>query len=303
MICPNCLTLIYCGTVRLANLEKQHCRKKVCQENKAKHAKELQNQKQKRNGSLLNFFKGPKATHIPSKVSNIAPIHSNSLALEKVANTGVVTSINTQSEGALPPPKVTPEPASSSFLERFLYLINNLPEIIPEASDYDALAIFSAIPCDFNDTSIPSGELWEEVVNKTLKFVFGWGIDGNLDDIICQGRKGLDGLADFVKYFIVKRGVDEALFEGKLSYLMTALEEKYTHSILHNTLELMGAAYGATESQVSTVPWFQVRQPKVIWMLHLMLMYHNMEDGPVTDQQVTKDETSLMWIFLNLRTF
>jgi hypothetical protein len=148
------------------------------------------------------------------------------LAPEKVTDTGAVTATNAQREGAVSPSKPEVKPASSSFLERFQYLINNLPETIPEASDYDVLAIFSARPSDFDDTSIPSGELWEEVVNKILKSAFGWGIEGNMDNIIHRGRKGLDGLAEFVKYFIVKRGVDEALFEGKLSYLMTALEEK-----------------------------------------------------------------------------
>ena len=88
-ICPDCLTHVNCSTVGLANLEKHHRGKKVCQENKAKCAKEeLQNQKQKRNGSLLNFFKKPKATHIPSTVSNPEPILSNILAPEKVTDTG-----------------------------------------------------------------------------------------------------------------------------------------------------------------------------------------------------------------------
>ena len=107
--------------------------------------------------------------------------------------------------------KVTSERASSSFLERFQYLINNLPDTTPEASDHDMLAIFNARPCDFDDTSVPSGKLWEEVVNKILKSAFGWGTEGNMDDIICRGRKGLDGLAKFLKYFIVKRGVDDYL--------------------------------------------------------------------------------------------
>ena len=47
-----------------------------------------------------------------------------------------------------------------------------------------------------------------------------------MDEIIRRGRKGLDGLGEFVKYFVVKRGVDEALFDGKLSHLMSALEKK-----------------------------------------------------------------------------
>ena len=114
------VTHINCGTVGLANLEKHHGEKKVCQENKAKHAKEeLQSQKQKRNGSLLDFFKRPKTTHIPSTVSNPEPIHSNSFAPEKDTDMAAVTATNTQCEGAVSPSKPEVEPASSSFLGRF----------------------------------------------------------------------------------------------------------------------------------------------------------------------------------------
>lgn len=46
-----------------------------------------------------------------------------------------------------------------------------------------------------------------------------------MEEIIRRGPKGLDGLLNFVKYFIVKHGVSEGLFKGKLSYLMSALEK------------------------------------------------------------------------------
>ena len=105
--------------------------------------------------------------------------------------------------------KLIPEWASSSFLKRFQRLINDLPDTIAEGTDHDVLAIFSRRPSDFDDMSVPSGELWEEVINKILKSVFGWGMEGKMDDITRRGRKGLDGLADFLKYFIVKRGVDD----------------------------------------------------------------------------------------------
>jgi len=49
-------------------------------------------------------------------------------------------------------------------------------------------------------------------------------MEEDLDLIIQRGEKGLDGLANFVEYFVVKRGVKEGLFEGKLSHLMTALQ-------------------------------------------------------------------------------
>jgi hypothetical protein len=140
--------------------------------------------------------------------------------LEQAADTGAVISAGLQCE-ELPKSVIF-----SGFLARFQYLIKNLQKSIPEALDYDKLAIFGARPCNFDNTSILSDELWEEVVNKVLKSTFGWGIEGNMDKFICRGRKGLDGLAEFVKYFVVKQGVDEALFEGKLSYHMHALEKK-----------------------------------------------------------------------------
>ena len=56
--------------------------------------------------------------------------------------------------------------------------------MIAEGTDHDVLAIFNRRPCDFNDTSVPSGELWEEVINKILKLVFGWRMEGKMDDII-----------------------------------------------------------------------------------------------------------------------
>ena len=45
----------------------------------------------------------------------------------------------TESEGAIPPSKLIPEWASSSFLERFQHLINDLPDTIAEGTDHDVL--------------------------------------------------------------------------------------------------------------------------------------------------------------------
>jgi hypothetical protein len=132
------------------------------------------------------------------------PVHSHTLVPGNVTDTRAVITMSPQSEEVTSLSKANSEPVFSSFLERFQYLIKSLPESVPKASDYDKFAIFSAKPCNFDDTNIPSGELWEEVVNKILKSVFGWGMEGNMDSIICRGKKGLDGLAEFVKYFVVK---------------------------------------------------------------------------------------------------
>ena len=52
-----------------------------------------------------------------------------------------------------------------------------------------------------------------------------------MEEVIQHGRKGLDGLANFVKHFVVKQGVSMELFEGKLMYLMSKLEEKWVATL------------------------------------------------------------------------
>ena len=61
------------------------------------------------------------------------------------------------------------------------------------------------------------------LINPILKDALGWGTEADMDKVIRRGRKGLDGLANFVKHFIVKRGVNMGLFEGKLSYHLPPL--------------------------------------------------------------------------------
>jgi hypothetical protein len=104
-------------------------------------------------------------------------------------------------------------------------LIDKLPDTIPEATEYDKLAIFAGNPATYDDPSLDGNDLWETSLNSTLKSVFGWETEEDLESLIRRGRNGLDGLAGFVKHFVIKRGVNEELFEGKMSHLMTKLEE------------------------------------------------------------------------------
>ena len=56
------VTPIKCGPSGLANLEKGRRQTPTCYNNRAKRAKEdLKNQKTKKNKSILNYFKIPKA--------------------------------------------------------------------------------------------------------------------------------------------------------------------------------------------------------------------------------------------------
>ena len=114
----------------------------------------------------------------------------------------------------------------TNFLEKFHRLIVGLPDTIPEASDYNVLAVFSTHPEGFDDPSLDADELWETVLNQLLKSTLGWGTEGDMSKIIRRGKKGLDGLANFVRHYIIKRGVSEGLFEGKLSFLMEELSKR-----------------------------------------------------------------------------
>jgi hypothetical protein len=63
-------------------------------------------------------------------------------------------------------------------------------------------------------------------LNSVLKSALGWGIEGNVDNIIRCGKWGLDGLVNFATYFVEERGVSGGLFEGKLTNLVTALKKR-----------------------------------------------------------------------------
>jgi hypothetical protein len=57
-----------------------------------------------------------------------------------------------------------------------------------------------------------------------LKSVLGWGTNEDARSLI-KGKKGLECLFDFVKYFIVKWGVSKGLFQGKLAHLFEGLKK------------------------------------------------------------------------------
>lgn len=65
-----------------------------------------------------------------------------------------------------------------------------------------------------------------------MKMVLGWGTEAKMEDLIQWGRKGVEGLAVYVRYCIEEQGVNESLFKGKLWHLMSSLKEMYVLSII-----------------------------------------------------------------------
>jgi hypothetical protein len=226
-ICPDCDSRVNCGTIGLANLEKRHRGKKVCKTAQEKRDKV----KKSKDRTILSFLK-PKAAIIPSTVSSQVPVHSYKLALQSVTDTSLIGPTISTTSG--PPQreavslKVLPVsgPTFSNFIKKLQNLVKDLPESIPEASEFDRLAVFGGMPMEFDDPALDVDELWETTLNNVLKSTLGWGTEGNMGEVVRRGKWGLDGLVNFAKYFVEERGVSIELFEGKLSNLVKALEEK-----------------------------------------------------------------------------
>jgi hypothetical protein len=217
--CPDCGTRVHCGIIGLANLEKRHRGTKTCIEAKDKRDKEA---KKKKNGSLLTFFLRPRAVAVPSIIPTSAPVHSYKMPATEPSDVDFIISATSEKKDVAK----SLLPRVSGFLDKLQHSIKNIPDTVPEAGDNDTLAIFSRNPKGFDHENLDPDSLWEEVLNPLLKSTLGWGTEGNMDEIIRRGSKGVEGLLAFVKYFIEERGVSDSLFEGKLSNLMHFLETK-----------------------------------------------------------------------------
>ena len=238
VVCPECGTLVKCGTSGLANFEKCYHGTITC-----KAAKEnLKQNKGKKDGSIISFLK-PQPTAVPSTVSNSTPIHSHRLA-PAMEDDPFISMNLPGAEDHVSTSKHIPTPIMSSFIKQFHTLVKGLPASIPEALETNKLAIFGGNPKAFNDPAASADELWEMGLNNVLKSALGWGLEGDMDAIIQRGKWGLDGLLDFVVYFVEERGVSEGLFEGKLGPLMEKLEKK----------SVVGSICNTDETNLTTLP-------------------------------------------------
>jgi hypothetical protein len=103
-------------------------------------------------------------------------------------------------------------------------------------NDHDVLAQFSKDPASFDNPDVGSDELWEDVLNLVMKSILGWGNELNAASLVQRGEKRMLGIYRFVKYFTVQQGVDESLFEGKLSKLLDEAETQLAFKSKNSSL-------------------------------------------------------------------
>ena len=221
-ICPDCGARVNLGTVGLSNLTKRHRGTKKCLELKAKREKKG---KEKVQGSLLTFMK-PKPTLVPSTVESIPLVPNTRIPMSDPTDLQSLLEFepadNKTSDFATT--QKPPVNKRSRFIEKLESMVKRIPNTVPEGSENDRLALFGGNPRNQDITGIDADELWEANLNQFLKGALGWGTEDTMDDVVRRGRNGMDGVLEFARFFIEDRGVNEGLFEGKLSHLVNAVE-------------------------------------------------------------------------------
>jgi hypothetical protein len=167
--------------------------------------------KTRKNGSIMTFMK-QKAPTVPTTVPLAPLIHAIHAKL------GPPHPILTRSSS------VEIGQPIGGFLDRFQRIAEALPESVPVGNSSDRLAAFGSAPELLNDPNIESEDLWEEQLNGFMKENLGWGTEENVADLVRRGKMGMDGVLNFTRYFVEKRGVSVSLFEGKLGQLLLAAE-------------------------------------------------------------------------------
>ncbi|GLB44007.1 hypothetical protein LshimejAT787_1501910 [Lyophyllum shimeji] len=217
-ICPDCGMRVNCGSVGLPNLDKRHRGTKVCLKRQATQA---QAGKGKKNASIMSFLR-PKPVPVPSTVT--AP------ALVGGAGASLLSEPAREAEEILlAPSHASPssKPDEVPILQMLRVLVSRIPDTVPEATHDDALAVFGGDPASFIDPEpeMDGDDIWQGMMNATLKRVFGWQTEVDLTTVIKRGPLGMDGFVRFIEYYIVDRGVPAALLEGKLEHLLDTLEK------------------------------------------------------------------------------
>lgn len=206
--------MIKLGTSGIANMLSRHCGTQICKKMMSLLPKD--GAKKLKNGSLLGMW-GTKKAAIPSTITPTQPVVNQ--PLDRLQDSGAAGDTASLSPGPTIPQ------FKSAFLNKFHAIICNLPDSVPLGTDNDKLSVFSQDPANFDQQDVSSEDLWEVVLNGTLKEYLGWGTEDQIITFIRRGQKGMDGMLSFVAYFIETRGVPEGLFEGKLAHILAKAEE------------------------------------------------------------------------------
>ncbi|KAF6745690.1 hypothetical protein DFP72DRAFT_1077229 [Ephemerocybe angulata] len=233
LICPRCFKSYPEGTGGPKNILKTH----VGSENCVKRGGTIKNKEsvQKSSSFLKNFFTAPSAKKkaVPSTApapkvirSQVIPpkLHWNTLVDQNQTDTPATPAPSVSS--TVSPTQSTEHPSvqSTSIRSSLLLLASRLDAPSEETSNR-FLAEFNVPPANYDNPALSADDLWEESLNGMLHAAFGWG-----DGLYEEQMPGLEpervrGLVRFVAHFVDVRGLDEGLFEARMSRLAQSIEK------------------------------------------------------------------------------
>ncbi|KAI9432593.1 hypothetical protein H4582DRAFT_2132159 [Lactarius indigo] len=128
----------------------------------------------------------------------------------------------------------TPCQKGIELLNKLEAALTRIPDSVPLATSEHWLSIFLADPHSCV-ASLEQGleEDFEDdwmVLNSMLKTAFGWGeseMQENTKEMLNRGAHGLDGFIQFLKYFILQRGLEGAMIETKVNGLLCEIDNQY----------------------------------------------------------------------------
>lgn len=179
------------GKGGLANLWNNHIDSANCNKTLKKLEREREKNAPKRGG--IQSFLQPK---VPLAASKATPAHTT-LSKPK----GVSTTIAGHEDTTEGPSGTIEEEEPATLTEIVRKLAGNLKDDETDNNE-PFLRDFSVTPSHFDNPTLSSDELWEEVINPALHRLFGWGTKVTVDSIRRAGRVRVHGLVDFFEYFV-----------------------------------------------------------------------------------------------------
>ncbi|KAH9170291.1 hypothetical protein EDB89DRAFT_2190372 [Lactarius sanguifluus] len=254
LVCPDCNEGVCVGFGGKKNLA-IHRTSKACQRKQQgtesskskgpKRAPERPPKPDRPNHDLRTFFK-PRVPLVPPTVVAPPLIHTDETSFSGLSDNLEVDLEVLETHARVPlatPPSTsgagntqgkTPCQKGIDLLNKLEAALTRIPDSVPLATSEHRLSIFSANPhsCVASLEQGPEVDLEDDwmVLNSMLKTAFGWGeseMRENTKEMLNRGAHGLDGLIQFLKYFVLQRGLEGAMIETKVNGLLCEIDNQY----------------------------------------------------------------------------
>ena len=206
----------------LENFRKQHNPgiSKVCQENvRKRNLADAQRAHQQSQLRIQSFFTKKAKDLIPPTVPTPDRVIAYARESTPSGNSGMAD-IRAETLNA---PAIS-DRLANELLTKLEKSISDLPKTLPAVTEADEIAIFTQnVPSDMD-----RDDAWELLLDPLLNWFLGFGRPIEVISVSLRGGdKGLTAMAWYLREFVAWYRIDGALLEGKVLWLIEAIESKY----------------------------------------------------------------------------